>query len=169
MWMNGVPGTTPKTGREPGFLYQQNTLRDAVVAALNFNIFHQHADRVRMTNIAQMVNVLQAMILTRGPRMVLTPTYHVFHMFRPFQDATLLPTDLQAPRYTLRSMSVPGISLSAARTAAGSIAVALVNLDPHKATPVTLSIAGATVHTVQGEILTAAALDARNTFENPTP
>ncbi len=157
----------PETGREPGFLYQQNTLRDAVVAALNFNIFHQHADRVRMTNIAQMVNVLQAMILTRGSRMVLTPTYHVFHMFRPFQDATLLPTDLQAPRYTLRSTSVPGISLSAARTTAGAIAVALVNLDPHKATPVTLSIAGATVRTAQGEILTAAALDARNTFENP--
>jgi alpha-N-arabinofuranosidase len=157
----------PETGREPGFLYQQNTLRDAVVAALNFNIFHQHADRVRMTNIAQMVNVLQAMILTKGSQMVLTPTYHVFHMFRPFQDATLLPTDLQAPRYTLGSASVPGISLSTARTAAGAIAVALVNLDPHKATPVTLSIAGATAHTVQGEILTAAALDAHNTFENP--
>jgi alpha-N-arabinofuranosidase len=157
----------PETGREPGFLYQQNTLRDAVVAALNFNIFHQHADRVRMTNIAQMVNVLQAMILTKGSRMVLTPTYHVFRMFRPFQDATLLPTDLQAPRYTLGSASVPGISLSAARTAAGAIAVALVNLDPHKATPVTLSIAGATARTVQGEILTAAALDARNTFESP--
>jgi alpha-L-arabinofuranosidase len=157
----------PETGREPGFLYQQNTLRDAVVAALNFNIFHQHADRVRMTNIAQMVNVLQAMILTKGPQMVLTPTYHVFHMFRPFQDATLLPTELQAPRYTLGSESVPGISVSAARTATGAIAVALVNLDPRKATPVTLSIAGAKARTVTGEILTATALDAHNTFESP--
>lgn len=157
----------PETGSEPGFLYQQNTLRDAVVAALNLNVFQQHADRVRMTNIAQMVNVLQAMILTRGPQLVLTPTYHVFHMFRPFQDATLLPTDLQASRYTLGNTSVPGISLSAARTAAGAIAVALVNLDPHKASPIALSIAGATVRTAQGEILTAAALDARNTFESP--
>jgi len=154
-------------GREPGFLYQQNSLRDAVMAAVNFNIFHHHADRVRMANIAQMVNVLQAMILTDGPRMVLTPTYHVFHMFRPFQDATLLPTDLEAPRYTLGNTSVPGISVSAARTASGEIAVALVNLDAHKATPITLAIAGAKVRTVKGEILTAAALDAHNTFESP--
>jgi len=157
----------PETGREPGFLYQQNTLRDAVVAALNFNIFHRHAERVRMTNIAQMVNVLQAMILTRGPQMVLTPTYHVFHMFRPFQDATFLPTDLQTPRYTFGSSSVPTVSVSAARTASGAIVVALVNLDPGKAVPVSLSLAGAAPRTVKGEVLTAAALDAHNTFENP--
>ncbi|MFL6604252.1 MAG: alpha-N-arabinofuranosidase [Steroidobacteraceae bacterium] len=156
-----------ETGREPGFLYQQNTLRDAVVAALNFNIFHQHAERVRMTAIAQMVNVLQAMILTRGPQMVLTPTYHVFHMFRPFQDATFLPTDLQTPRYTLGSSSVPAVSVSAARTASGAIVVALVNLDPTNEMPVSLSLAGAAPRTVKGELLTAAALDAHNTFETP--
>jgi len=156
-----------ETGREPGFLYQQNTLRDAVVAALNFNIFHQHAERVRMTNIAQMVNVLQAMILTRGPQMVLTPTYHVFHMFRPFQDATFLPTDLQTPRYTLGSTSVPTVSISAARTPSGAIVVALVNLDPGKDVPVALSLPGAAPRTVKGEVLTAAALDAHNTFEKP--
>jgi alpha-N-arabinofuranosidase len=157
----------PETGREPGFLYQQNTLRDAVVAAINFNVFHQHADRVRMTNIAQMVNVLQAMVLTQGPQMVLTPTYHVFRMFRPFQDATFLPTDLQTSRYTLGNSSVPAISVSAARTAAGAIVVALVNLDPAKAMPISLSLSGATPRTVKGEILTASALDAHNTFENP--
>ena len=117
---NGAPGTIRKPGREPGFLYQQNTLRDAVVAALNLNIFHQHADRVRMANIAQMVNVLQAMILTQGPKMILTPTYHVFHMFRPFQDATFLPTELQTPRYELGSVSVPAVEPSAARTAAAA-------------------------------------------------
>jgi alpha-N-arabinofuranosidase len=122
---------------------------------------------VRLTNIAQMVNVLQAMILTREAQMVLTPTYHVFHMFRPFQDATLLPTDLQTPRYTLGDASVPAISVSAARTAAGTIVVALVNLDPGKAMPISLSLAGAAPHGVKGEILTAAALDAHNTFENP--
>lgn len=72
------------------FLYQQNTVRDALVAALDLHIFHNHNDRVRMTNIAQMVNVLQAMILTEGPRMVLTPTYHVFEMFKVHQDAELL-------------------------------------------------------------------------------
>jgi len=147
----------PEPGREPGFLYQQNTLRDAVVAALNLNIFHRHADRVRMANIAQMVNVLQAMILTRGPQMVLTPTYHVFHMFQPFQDATLLPTELQAP----------GVSVSAARTSTGTVAVALVNMDPRTAATVNLSINGVKAKTVKGEILTAAAMDAHNTFESP--
>ena len=147
----------PEPGREPGFLYQQNTLRDAVVAAVNLNIFHRHADRVRMANIAQMVNVLQAMILTKGPQMILTPTYHVFHMFQPFQDATLLPTDLQAP----------GVSVSAARTATGTVAVALVNMDPHAAASVSLSINGVKAKAVKGEILTAAAMDAHNTFESP--
>jgi alpha-N-arabinofuranosidase len=91
----------PEPGREPGFLWQHNTLRDALVASLNFNIFHKHARRVTMTNIAQMVNVLQAMILTDGPRMTLTPTYHVFHMYIPFQDATSLPTDVRTPNYRL--------------------------------------------------------------------
>jgi alpha-N-arabinofuranosidase len=120
-----------------------------------------------MTNIAQMVNVLQAMILTQGPQMVLTPTYHVFRMFRPFQDATFLPTDLQTPRYTLGNSSVPMVSVSAARTAAGAIVVALVNLDPGKAVPVSVALSGATPRAVQGEILTASALDAHNTFEKP--
>src|SRR5205823_12127263 len=88
-------------GTNPGFLVQQNSLRDAMVAALNFNIFHAHADRVRMTNIAQMVNVLQAMILTDKDKMVLTPTYHAFKMYVPFQDATSLPVTLaNNPQYT---------------------------------------------------------------------
>jgi alpha-L-arabinofuranosidase len=159
----------PEPGREPGFLYQQNTLRDAVVAAVNFNIFHHHADRVRMANIAQMDNVLQAMILTKGPQMILTPTYHVFRMFKPFQDATLLPVDLQAPRYSLGSASVPAISMSAARTASGQVVVALVNLEPKSAIPLAITLPGETVaRHVSAEILTASAMDARNTFENPT-
>ncbi len=157
----------PEPGREPGFLYQQNTLRDAVVAALNFNIFHRHADRVHMANIAQMVNVLQAMILTNGPRMVLTPTYHVFRMFGPFQDATFLPAEVQSPRYQLGNVSVPAVSLSAARTATGATVVALVNLDPGKAMPVSLALAGAVPTQASGEILTAAAMDGRNTFDAP--
>src|SRR6185312_945188 len=99
----------PEPGREAQFLEQQNTLRDALVAALNLEIFMRHADRVRLANIAQMVNVLQAMILTRGPRMILTPTYHVFRMLRPFQDATALPVELTTPQYTLGSVSVPEI------------------------------------------------------------
>ena len=157
----------PEPGREPGFLYQQNTLRDALVAALTFNIFHRHADRVRMANIAQMVNVLQAMILTQGRKMVLTPTYHVFRMFRPFQDATFLPSDLQVRDYTLGGVSLPAVSGSAARTGDGAIVVALVNVDPNESVAVSAALAGATPHAVEGSVLTASAMDARNTFEDP--
>src|ERR1019366_4806800 len=136
-WYDPTPGTNP------GFLEQQNTLRDAVVAALNFHIFHRHADRVAMANIAQMINVLQAMILTDGPKMVLTPTYHVFHMFRPFQGATSLPLDLKTTRYQYGKISVPKVSVSAARVAGGDIDVALVNLDPDRPAQVSVAIAGA--------------------------
>jgi alpha-N-arabinofuranosidase len=94
-WYDPTPGT------HPGFLQQQNSLRDALVAALHFHIFHAHADRVSMANIAQMVNVLQAMILAEGDKMVLTPTYHAFKMHVPFQDATALLVELDKnPQYT---------------------------------------------------------------------
>jgi len=157
----------PQPGREPQFLYQQNTLRDALVAALDLNIFMRHADRVRMANIAQMVNVLQAMILTRGPKMILTPTYHLFRMFTPFQDAVALPIDLQAPQYTLGEVTVPGLSASAAKTSDGRVILSLVNFNPHRAVPVSVGTHGFVVRRVSGEILTAAAMDAHNTFESP--
>jgi alpha-L-arabinofuranosidase len=157
----------PEPGREPQFLYQQNTLRDALVAALNLNIFMRHADRVRMANIAQMVNVLQAMILTRGRQMILTPTYHVFRMFRPFQDATVLPVELRTPRYIFGDTSVPELSASAARASNGRIILSLVNLNPRSAVPVTLAVRGLAARGESGEILTAATMDAHNTFERP--
>ena len=154
-------------GREPGFLYQQNSLRDALVAALNFHVFHAHARRVQMANIAQMVNVLQAMILTDGPRMTLTPTYHAFEMYIPFQGATYLPTEIQAPSYALEQLSVPSVSVTAARDTAGKLHVGLVNLDPKREATVTLNTAGAEVKSATGRILTAKAMDAHNTFDAP--
>jgi alpha-N-arabinofuranosidase len=157
----------PEPGSNPGFLVQQNTLRDAVVAAANFNIFHKYADRVRMTAIAQTVNVLQAMILTDGPKMVLTPTYHVFHMYKPFQDATSLPVDIKTENYTFSQWSVPQVSASAAKTGEGSIVIGLVNLDPHRAAGISAVISGLQAAQVTGELLTAEVMDAHNTFENP--
>ncbi len=121
-------------GENPGFLYQQNSLRDAIVAALNFNIFHKHADRVHMTNIAQMVNVLQAMILTDKEKMILTPTYHAFKMYVPFQDATALPLKLSnVPQYKLGEFAIPAVSATAAKAKDGSVYLALVNANPNKA------------------------------------
>lgn len=152
----------------PGFLYQQNSLRDAIVAALNFNIFHKHADRVHMTNIAQMVNVLQAMILTDKEKMVLTPTYHAYKMYVPFQDATSLPLELKdVPEYKLGDMSVPAVSATAARAKDGKIYLALVNANPNKAETVDVNLAGVKVNSVSGQVLTAAAMDAHNTFAQP--
>ena len=155
-------------GSPSGFLVQQNTLRDAVVAALNFHIFHAHADRVRMTSIAQMVNVLQAMIRTDGDRMVLTPTYHAFRMYVPFQDATSVPVRLEnSPPYTLGDVSIPAVSASAARGKDGKLYLALVNANPREAAEVAVAIAGARAGSANGSVLTAAAMDAHNTFATP--
>lgn len=161
-WYDVEPGTNP------GFLFQRNTLRDAVVAALNFNIFHAHAERVRMTNIAQMVNVLQAMIITDKEKMLLTPTYHAYKMYIPFQDATSLPVAVDNDvAYSSNGKGVPGISATAARAKDGKVYVALVNTHPTRASDVTLNVAGLTVGGVAGQVLTADAMDAHNTFEKP--
>jgi alpha-N-arabinofuranosidase len=159
--------TDPEPGTNPGFLYQQDSLRDALAAAVTLDIFHEHADRVRMAAIAQMVNVLQAMILTRGPQMVLTPTYHVFQMYLPFQGATDLPIQVQAPAYAFAGYTVPSVHASAARDAAGHVHVALVNLDPHNAVHLAVKLPGVQAHAVSGRVLTAPAIDAVNTFERP--
>jgi len=161
-WYDVEPGTNP------GFLFQRNTLRDAVVAALNFNIFHAHAERVRMTNIAQMVNVLQAMIITDKEKMLLTPTYHAYKMYIPFQDATSLPVAVDNDvAYSSNGKGVPGISATAARAKDGKVYIALVNTHPTRATDVTLNVAGLAVGGVAGQVLTADAMDAHNTFEQP--
>ena len=109
---------------------QQNSLRDAVLASLNLNIFARHADRVRMANIAQMVNVLQAMILTDKEKMVLTPTYHVFRMYVPFQDATFVPVAFDAGTYTHGDVTLPRVDAIAAKDGAGVLWLAVTNVDP---------------------------------------
>jgi alpha-L-arabinofuranosidase len=142
-------------------------MRDAIVAALNVNIFTRHADRVRMTNIAQMVNVLQAMILTDGNRMVLTPTYHVFHMYKPFQDATFLPMDVKSSWYNKNQWSAPTISATAARGTDGKVYVALVNSDPNRPATISAAIRGLSASGITGTVLTAPQVSAHNTFDAP--
>jgi alpha-N-arabinofuranosidase len=153
----------PAPGDNPGFLYQQNSLRDAHVAALNFNIFHRHTDRVRMTNIAQMVNVLQAMILTDKEKMVLTPTYHVFGMYVPFHGATPLAAQVQGPKYRRGNVTLPMVDVSSARGTDGKLHLSLVNLDPNRPARVTTNLTSA----ARGQLLTAAAMDAHNSFAQP--
>lgn len=154
-------------GSTPGFLYQQNTIRDALVAAMQLNIFNARADRIKMANIAQTVNVLQAMILTRGAEMILTPTYHVFDFYTVHHDATLLPITLEAGTYEFEGRSIPAVSASASRDEAGRIHVTLANMDPNRARPVSIAMQGHGMTAVSGRVLTASDMRAHNTFERP--
>lgn len=158
-WFDVEPGTNP------GFLYQQNTIRDALVAAIHFHIFHEHHERVQMTNIAQTVNVLQAMILTEGNEMILTPTYHVFDMFKVHHDAVKLSLDMHSAEYE----SMPQVSLSASKNKKGHIHISLCNIDHQNETDVTVDLRGLAVDHlhVSGTILSAQQMDAHNTFEQP--
>jgi alpha-N-arabinofuranosidase len=160
-WYDVEPGT------EPGFLYQQSTLRDALVAALNFHIFHRHADRVVMANIAQTINVLQAMILTDKEKMLRTPTYWVFEMFKVHQGGTYLPVELTAPDYVFGDQKIPAISASATRAATGAVHLSLANTSPRQAFSMTVRLAGVAPTAVAGRILTAGAMNAHNTFAAP--
>ncbi len=160
-WHSVEPGTNP------GFLYQQNTLRDALVAGLSLNIFNRHSDRVQMANIAQTVNVLQAMVLTDEEEMILTPTYHVFEMYKVHQNATLLPTHLDCVDYTHNDQSIPSVSASASMDEAGTIHITLCNLDPENSIVLNCELRGMDAKNVTGRILTASAMNAHNTFDNP--
>jgi alpha-N-arabinofuranosidase len=155
-WYDSAPGATA--------LRQDNTLRDALVAATNFHIFHRHADRVRMANIAQMVNVLQSPILTDGARMVRTPTYYAFLMYVPFQGASALPVQVQSPALETGKGDVPAIDVTAARGERGAIHVGIVNADPAEPAEVDVGIQGAARKQVSGQLLTAPAMDSRNRF-----
>ena len=162
-WYAVEPGT------HPGFLYQQNSLRDALVAALTLHIFHQHCDRVTMGNIAQTVNVLQALILTEAgsDRMLLTPTYHVFELYKVHQDATLLPIDLRCDDYTCGELTMPGLSATASRDTAGAVHLSLCNVNPNEAVELLCDLRGMELRTVRGRVLTAGDMTAHNTFDEP--
>ena len=160
-WYAPLPGSTP------GFLVQQNSLRDAVLAALNLNIFARHADRVRMANIAQMINVLQAMILTDKEKMVLTPTYYVYKMYVPFQDATFVPVTFEAGTYTHDGITLPRVDVIAAKDKAGQLWLAITNVDPNQPAEIEVSLAGTNANLAAGETLTASTVDSVNTFDAP--
>jgi alpha-N-arabinofuranosidase len=160
-WYKVEPGTNP------GFLYQQNSLRDALVTGATLNIFNQHCERVKMANLAQTVNVLQALILTKEEQMILTPTYHVFDMYKVHQDATLLPLDLKCPEYTFQDGSIPQISVSASINNQKEIHISLCNLNPNESIPLTCELRRIPAETVAGQILTADKMTAHNTFQNP--
>jgi alpha-N-arabinofuranosidase len=162
-WWDEEPGTIR------GHLFQQNSLRDAFVASLSLDVFHKYTDRLKMANIAQVVNVLQSMILTNSKgQMVLTPTYYVFKMYKVHQNATFLPFELNCPTKSLdNNRTIPLISGTASRDANNLIHISLSNIDANNAQEVTINLAGLKGKKVSGEILTSANLTDHNTFDKP--
>ena len=159
-WWDVEPGTNP------GFLYQQNTMRDAMVAALSLNYFNERCGRIKMANIAQTVNVLQSLILTDGEKMVLTPTYHVYEMYKVHHDATLLPLRLNCGTYSMDGSELPSVSVSASKDSKGLVHVSLANIEPDRAVEMLIDLRGGDYSEVTGRILTAPELTAHNDFED---
>ncbi|MCY7420140.1 MAG: alpha-N-arabinofuranosidase [Chitinophagaceae bacterium] len=160
-WYNVEPGTNP------GFLYQQNTMRDAVLAASTLNIFNNHSERVRMANLAQAINVLQSVILTQQQKMILTPTYHVMEMYTVHQDATFIPLNVKSEDYELGNEKLPAISASASIDSIGNVHITLANIDMNKEQEVSIDVSDYKLTNVKGRVLTSAKVQDHNSFENP--
>jgi len=160
-WYDVEPGTNP------GFLFQQNTVRDALVAGLTLNYLNKKCDRVKMANIAQTINVLQALIFTDGEKMMLTPTYHVFAMYKVHHDAELLPVSFESPKYTFGDQSIDAVSISASRDKEGVTHFTLVNIDPVREQTIHLETGLEGKLKAVATLLTGEAMNSHNTFDNP--
>ncbi|MBN2349488.1 MAG: alpha-N-arabinofuranosidase [Bacteroidales bacterium] len=158
-WHDVEPGTNP------GFLYQQNTLRDALTASIYLNIFNNHCDRVKMANIAQTVNVLQAMILTEGSKMIKTPSFYVFKMYKVHHDALLMPLEITCEDYVLNNQRIPALSASASKNKEGQINITIANVNPEKSIPTDLTIDNEKYRVTGSEIITADKMNAYNDFD----
>ncbi len=154
-------------GTNPGFLYQQNTMRDAMIAGMNLNIFNNHADRVKMANLAQAVNVLQAVILTDKEKMILTPTYHVMNMYKVHQDATLIPLSFESPMYTYNGESLPALTVSASKDAEEKVHISFTNIDTKNGTAISIDLSELGLKNMTGSLLSSENLQDHNSFENP--
>ncbi|AJG99739.1 alpha-N-arabinofuranosidase [Clostridium beijerinckii] len=160
-WYDVEPGTNP------GFLYQQNTMRDALIAGINLNIFNKHSDRVKMANLAQVVNVLQSVILTEGDKMILTPTYYVFDMYKNHQEATLIESYIDTKKIGIEEENlVPNLHESASIDDQGRINITINNLSIGEDYNIEGIIVDKQVKSVQATILTSE-MGAHNTFDNP--
>lgn len=160
-WYDVEPGT------KPGFLFQQNSMRDAMIAGITLNIFNNHCDRVRMANLAQTVNVLQAVILTDKEKLILTPTYYVMEMYNVHQGATLLPVTLTTSDYVLGKEKLPAVSVSASRDKNGLVHISLVNIDMHHLQSVSIELGDIKTTGFTGRILVSPNIQDFNSFDKP--
>ena len=160
-WYDVEPGTNP------GFLYQQNTMRDAMIAGMTLNIFNNHAERVKMANLAQTINVLQAVILTEGEKIILTPTYHVMKMYAVHQDAQLIPVSYDSPLFEKNGDSLPAISISASQGQNNQINISLVNIDDKKSHTLSIDLRSLNIKNLEGLILKSKSIQDHNDFDHP--
>lgn len=160
-WYEVEPGTNG------AFLYQQNTMRDAMIAGVTLNILNSHCDRVRMANIAQCVNVLQAVILTNEEKMLLTPTYYVMEMYNIHQNALLLPLTISSDDYVLGEKKIQAVSGSASKDKNGLVHISMVNIDAHKEQEVNIDLGNLSLKSVSGRILKSDKIQDHNTFDDP--
>jgi alpha-N-arabinofuranosidase len=154
-------------GTNGAFLYQQNSMRDAMIAGLTLNIFNNNCDRVRMANLAQTVNVLQSVILTKNEKIILTPTYHVMEMYNVHQSALMLPLTVNCNNYELGDKKIKAVSASASKDKNGAVHISLVNMDAHKEQQITVDMGDVKASHISGRVLQSASLQDHNTFENP--
>ena len=159
-WYDVEPGTNG------AFLFQQNSMRDAMIAGLTLNIFNNHCDRVRMANLAQCINVLQAVILTNEEKIILTPTYHVMEMYNVHQGAVMLPLELSSNDYVLDNKSLKAVSASASKDKAGAVHISLTNIDAKNAEDISIDLGGLQLKSVTGRILRSQTLQDHNSFDN---
>jgi alpha-N-arabinofuranosidase len=159
--------TDPEPGTNPRFLFQQNSLRDAIIAGATLNIFNNHCDRVKMAQLAQTINVLQAVILTEGTKMILTPTYHVFDLYKVHQDAKMIPVKFFSPDYVMGNERLPSLNVSASQDSTGVVHLTLVNIDPNKSININATLNRIKWSAVTGQILTSAKITDINTFDKP--
>jgi alpha-N-arabinofuranosidase len=160
-WYDVEPGTNP------AFLYQQNSMRDAMIAGSTLNIFNNHCDRVRMANLAQCVNVLQSVILTNEEKMILTPTYHVMEMYNVHQNALMLPLTVTSSDYSFGGKKIKAISASASKDKTGAVHISLVNIDARQSQVVSVELGDITARSVTGRILHSGSLQDHNSFDDP--
>ena len=160
-WYETEPGT------RGAFLYQQNSMRDAMIAGLTLNIFNNHCDRVRMANLAQCINVLQAVILTNKEKMILTPTYHVMEMYNVHQNALMLPLSVTSNDYSFGEKKLTAVSASASKDKNGAVHISLVNIDAHNEQEINIDLGDLPAGTVTGRILHSGKLQDHNDFDDP--
>ena len=160
-WYDVEPGTNG------AFLYQQNTMRDAMIAGTTLNTFNNHCDRVKMANLAQAINVLQSVILTKEEKMILTPTYHVMEMYNVHQDAQKIPIKIVSNEYALGGEKLTAVSASASKDKTGAVHISLVNIDAQKAQTISINLTGNALKTVSGRVLSSDKLQNYNSFESP--